>query len=132
MLSCWNSDRHQRPTFAQLVTKLSSFENRINGIYEKDVEGASALYQSTSNLTGDTNGFSSSPAFIIPSPPSSLPPQLSFEDFLKINGLQYCQRQLEAYGIYSMAGLTQCSHSDLLSIGLPSDDAVTYCTTSSK
>uniref|UniRef100_A0A914Q045 receptor protein-tyrosine kinase n=1 Tax=Panagrolaimus davidi TaxID=227884 RepID=A0A914Q045_9BILA len=125
MLACWQSDRHKRPTFIQLVNKLASFENRLNGIYEKDVEGSSALYQSTTNLTGDTNAFSSSsPAFIIPSPPTSLPPQLSFEDFLKINGLQYCQRQLEAYGIHSMSALTQCSHSDLLSIGLPSDDAV--------
>ena len=123
MVSCWNVDRHKRPTFAQLVTKLLAFENRINGIYEKDIEGSSALYQSTSNLTGDTSGFSP-PAFVIPSPPASLPPQLSFEDFLKINGLSYCQRQLESCGIHSVGDLTQLSHSDLLSLGLPSDDAV--------
>uniref|UniRef100_A0AC34RNK6 Protein kinase domain-containing protein n=1 Tax=Panagrolaimus sp. JU765 TaxID=591449 RepID=A0AC34RNK6_9BILA len=117
MLTCWQMDRHKRPTFSQLLSKLTSFENKLNGIYDHGLENTS-LYQSTSNLTGDCCGFTP------PSPPTSLPPQLSLEDFLKIHGLGYIQRQLEFNGITTMTELTRMNHSNLSTIGLETEDVI--------
>lgn len=124
MMTCWQMDRHKRPTFAQLVAKLGAFENKLNGAYERDVtDDSNQLYQSTSNLNGDPCEFSS-PQFVIPSPPTSLPPQLTLEDFLKIHGLSYIHRELEFNGVNTVADLTRLSHSDLVSLGLPTEDVV--------
>uniref|UniRef100_A0A7E4V433 receptor protein-tyrosine kinase n=1 Tax=Panagrellus redivivus TaxID=6233 RepID=A0A7E4V433_PANRE len=123
MLVCWQMDRHKRPTFTQLVAKLGAFENRLNGIYDKDVDSAgSALYQSTSNLTGETYA---PPSFSVPSPPSTLPPVLALEDFLKLNGLAYLQRQLiDSCGIRSLPELTRLGHGELVSRGIAPEDAL--------
>lgn len=60
---------------------------------------------------------------VIPSPPTSNPPPIPLDDFLKRIALGHCASKLHMAGVQTVAELMRLSHIDLLSYGLIAEEA---------
>ncbi|CAD6192041.1 unnamed protein product [Caenorhabditis auriculariae] len=116
---CWKKERHDRPSFAQLVAMFHKFMLQPH-IIHSDMGELPKRSMSTANLT---NTYGSITA--VPSPPSSAPPIPSLDEFLRSIGMHHCYGQLVAHNVTSLSDLRRTSHNELLSWGLISPECTT-------
>ncbi|KAK6028168.1 hypothetical protein OSTOST_05787 [Ostertagia ostertagi] len=123
MLWCWRLDRHERPTFAQILAILEKYARNPDLIYVDNAAFITGrLATSTANISG--NGFSlptGSPGGpMIPNVhPSALP---TLAEFLRSLNLSHCTEKLNKEGIFTVTDLARRSHLDMLAIGLISEE----------
>ncbi|VDP00491.1 unnamed protein product [Heligmosomoides polygyrus] len=99
MLWCWRLDRHERPTFAQILAILEKYARNPELIH----------LDSVAFTTGSPGGP------MIPNiHPSSLP---SLMDFLRSLNMGHCMEKLNKEGIFTVTDLARRSHLDMLAIG---------------
>uniref|UniRef100_A0A1I7U5K8 receptor protein-tyrosine kinase n=1 Tax=Caenorhabditis tropicalis TaxID=1561998 RepID=A0A1I7U5K8_9PELO len=110
---CWRMERHERPTFTQL---LATFHKLIlqPTLIEQDPGELPKRVQSHVAL----NTYGSIP----PTPPSSAAPMPSLDDFLRQIGLNHVYGKLVSNNIHSVSDLAATSHLDLLACGLISPE----------
>uniref|UniRef100_A0A914DTB2 receptor protein-tyrosine kinase n=1 Tax=Acrobeloides nanus TaxID=290746 RepID=A0A914DTB2_9BILA len=128
MQHCWQWDRHKRPKFAEILTRLTAFANELEEVYGKCRSPGLIKYQSTPILNRDSShtnqGALLSPSTLAPpNPPSTLPPVLTLEEFLRLNNLGHCISKLNMVGIKNLAELAQLAHGDFLAFGIHTDEA---------
>ncbi|PIO56939.1 protein tyrosine kinase, partial [Teladorsagia circumcincta] len=117
MLWCWRLDRHERPTFAQILAILEKYARNPDLIYVDNAAFITGrLATSTANISG--NGFSlptGSPGGpMIPNVhPSALP---TLSEFLRSLNLSHCTEKLNKEGIFTVTDLARRSHLDMLAI----------------
>uniref|UniRef100_A0A9J2PLY1 receptor protein-tyrosine kinase n=1 Tax=Ascaris lumbricoides TaxID=6252 RepID=A0A9J2PLY1_ASCLU len=126
MMRCWHIDRHKRPTFAQILQTLEEYVKQPELIYaeesnEETLSGSLTTPYASLNVTG-TIPRQSTPG-VIPSPPTSNPPPIPLDDFLKRIALGHCASKLHMAGVQTVAELMRLSHIDLLSYGLIAEEA---------
>uniref|UniRef100_A0A914ZNN2 receptor protein-tyrosine kinase n=1 Tax=Parascaris univalens TaxID=6257 RepID=A0A914ZNN2_PARUN len=126
MMRCWHIDRHKRPTFAQILQTLEEYVKQPELIYaeesnEETFSGSLTAPYASLNVTG-TIPRQSTPG-VIPSPPTSNPPPIPLDDFLKRIALGHCAPKLHMAGVQTVAELMRLSHIDLLSYGLIAEEA---------
>lgn len=103
---CWKMERHERPTFTQL---LATFHKLIlqPALIEQDIGELPRRV-----------GYGTVP----PTPPSSAAPLPSLDDFLRQIGLNHVYGKLVSNNIHSVSDLAATSHLDLLACGLISPE----------
>nr|CDJ87896.1 Ephrin receptor and Fibronectin and Tyrosine protein kinase and Sterile alpha motif homology 2 domain containing protein [Haemonchus contortus] len=123
MLWCWRLDRHERPTFAQILAILEKYVRNPDLIYVDTAAFTSGrLATSTANINGNAFGHpTGSPGGpMIPNiHPSSLP---TLADFLRSLNLSHCTEKLNKEGIFTVTDLARRSHLDMLAMGLISEE----------
>ncbi|CAI5443553.1 unnamed protein product [Caenorhabditis angaria] len=109
---CWRFERHERPSFAQL---LAHFHKLIlqPGLIESDLGEIGGKSRSQTNLYGTMN---------LPNPPQQAAPMPNLDEFLRQLGLNHVYGQLVSNNIHTVADLAQTSHLDLLACGLISQE----------
>ncbi|VDM71524.1 unnamed protein product [Strongylus vulgaris] len=123
MLWCWRLDRHERPTFAQILAILEKYTQNPDFIHVDNVSftakrHASSTVNISSSAFGKPNSSLASPMLMSISP-SSLP---TLEDFMRSLNLTHCVDKLNKEGVFTISDLAQRSHLDLLAIGLISEE----------
>ncbi|CAI2336718.1 unnamed protein product [Caenorhabditis sp. 36 PRJEB53466] len=114
---CWKMERHERPTFTQLLAMFHKYILQPALIEQDPGElPRRAMSQAALNTYG---------AIGLPTPPSSAPPMPSLDDFLRQIGLNHVYGQLVSNNIHSVADLATTSHLDLLACGLISQECST-------
>ncbi|CAB3404764.1 unnamed protein product [Caenorhabditis bovis] len=111
---CWKMERHERPTFTQLVAMLHKFVLQPT-LIENDPGELPKRIMSTINL-------SSYGAIAVPTPPQSAPPMPSLDEFLRSIGLNHVYGTLVSNNVHNLSDLAQMSPLDLLACGLISQE----------
>uniref|UniRef100_A0A8R1HMP4 receptor protein-tyrosine kinase n=1 Tax=Caenorhabditis japonica TaxID=281687 RepID=A0A8R1HMP4_CAEJA len=114
---CWKMERHERPTFTQLLAMFHKLIVQPNLIEHDPGElPRRVVSQGALNTYG---------AIGVPTPPSTAPPMPSLDDFLRQIGLNHVYGQLVSNNVHSVADLANTSHLDLLACGLISQECST-------
>lgn len=117
---CWKMERHERPTFTQLLATFHKYILQPT-LIEHDPGELPRRVQSQSAL----NTYGSVNVGVVPTPPSSAAPMPSLDDFLRQIGLNHVYGQLVSNNIHSVSDLANTSHLDLLAYGLMSAECST-------
>ncbi|CAD5215173.1 unnamed protein product [Bursaphelenchus xylophilus] len=107
MLECWQQERHKRPSFEQLVQRLSALLHQA----QEEVSYSMVIENSPSLMHPR------------PSPPMTAPPVLTLPNFLRLHNLVHYIEVLNRNGITTVERLTETPYGDLISIGLHEADA---------
>lgn len=101
MMWCWKLERHDRPTFTQLLAILEKYSRNPEFLF---------------NETYGTVGTSSRQT--PPAPPSGSPPTYpQLDDFLRSLGMGHTLDKLNKNGVSTVGELSRKSHLDMLAIG---------------
>ncbi|EJD75052.1 CBR-VAB-1 protein, partial [Loa loa] len=117
MLQCWHIDRHQRPTFAQILKILEEYVRQPALIYDDNI--------CLGNSTTSNVGFGTLPRSVDTKASTtslSLSSQLPLDEFLKRIGLGHCAMKLNMAGVSRVSDLVRLGHIDLLSYGLIAEE----------
>lgn len=107
---CWKMERHERPTFTQLLATFHKYILQPQ-LIEQDMGELPRRVMSQAALYGS-----------VPTPPTSAAPMPSLDDFLRQIGLNHCYGKLVSNNIHSVSDLANTSHLDLLACGLISPE----------
>ncbi|GMR36686.1 hypothetical protein PMAYCL1PPCAC_06881 [Pristionchus mayeri] len=132
MLRCWQLERHDRPTFAQLQSTLERLSAQPELVYLNESSGDSGGSSSgegrvtslvnLSNPYGSVSVVGASHSFI-PSPPSSAPPIAPpLDEFLRSLRLGHCFEKLMQAGVNRCETLARMNHLEMLACGLISEE----------
>ncbi|VDM48532.1 unnamed protein product [Toxocara canis] len=127
MMRCWHIDRHKRPTFAHILQTLEEYIKHPDLIYadgsnQGTLNGSITAPYAALSVTG-TLPRPSTAGGVVPSPPSSNPPPIPLDEFLKRVALSHCAPKLHMAGVQTVSDLMRLSHIDLLSYGLIAEEA---------
>ncbi|CAI4232774.1 unnamed protein product [Auanema sp. JU1783] len=123
MLWCWKLERHDRPSFAQLLAILEKYSRNPEYIYT-DSSLVSKYAYSTNHLENAYGavrppGISSQ----CPPPPSGSPPTYpQLDDFLRSLGMGHTSDKLNKGGVFTVSDLSRRGHLDLLAMGLITEE----------
>ncbi|RCN29512.1 fibronectin type III domain protein [Ancylostoma caninum] len=118
MLWCWRLDRHERPTFAQILAILEKYTRNPDLVHVDNVAFTAGRH-ATSTVNINANSFgqpTGSPGGPMLSNvlPSSLP---TLDEFLRSLSMTHCTEKLNKEGIYTVTDLARRNHLDMLAIG---------------
>lgn len=123
MLWCWRLDRHERPTFAQVLAILEKYSRNPELIHvDSSTLIAGRNGSSVANVGSHTisrTNVSSGDSIISNVQVSSYP---TLDEFLRSLNMTHCIEKFNKEGIYTLAELARRSHLDMLAIGLISDE----------
>ncbi|EPB80620.1 fibronectin type III domain protein [Ancylostoma ceylanicum] len=117
MLWCWRLDRHERPTFAQILAILEKYTRNPDLVHVDNVAFTAGRH-ATSTVNINTNSFgqpTGSPGGPMLSNvlPSSLP---TLDEFMRSLSMTHCIEKLNKEGIYTVTDLARRNHLDMLAI----------------
>lgn len=113
---CWKMERHERPTFTQLLATFHKYILQPT-LIEQDPGELPRRVMSHGALNNMTTYGS-----VMPTPPTSAAPMPSLDDFLRQIGLNHVYGKLVSNNIHSVSDLANTSHLDLLACGLISPE----------
>ncbi|UMM16139.1 hypothetical protein L5515_013284 [Caenorhabditis briggsae] len=115
---CWKMERHERPTFTQLLAAFHKYILQPT-LIETDPGELPRRVMSQAALNSMNPSYGS---VSMPTPPSSAAPMPSLDDFLRQIGLNHVYGKLVSNNIHSVSDLANTSHLDLLACGLISPE----------
>ncbi|CAJ0608521.1 unnamed protein product [Cylicocyclus nassatus] len=120
MLWCWRLDRHERPTFAQILSILEKYSQNPEFIHVDNISFTTKKHaNSTANISSGFTKSSGSSCSPMSLSPSSMP---TLNEFMRSLNLTHCMDKLNKEGIFTVMDLARRSHLDLLAIGIISEE----------